>query len=326
MLARAGFRVRLVERAPALFATAASRYAGAMLSPYCEAETDPLIVDIGVAGLARWREMLPEVVTWAGTLVVAAPRDRAELLRFAKLTRGHARLFPQAIAELEPGLADRFPAALHFADEAHMDPARALAALADAVRDTGATIETGAAWDPAAPGRDGQLVIDCRGLAARDTLPDLRGVRGERVIVDAPEVRLGRMVRLLHPRQPLYVVPWADHRFMIGATVIESADEGPVTVRSALDLLAAAFAVDPGFAEAAVVDLGAGVRPALPGNRPEIRIGQGVVYVNGAFRHGFLLAPVLADAVLDYVWHGTRHPLLMPIGPIQESLMRGTPT
>jgi glycine oxidase len=316
VLARAGVRVRVVERDPVLFATAASRYAGAMLSPYCEAEAaDPHLVDLGIAGLRRWQETLPDQITSAGTLVVAAPRDRSEVLRFAKLTRGHTRLFPQAIATLEPDLGERFPAALYYADEAHMDPLRSLQALADAVRETGGTIETGVAFDPLSPGADDQIVIDCRGFSARDRCVDLRGVRGERVVVRAPDVRLSRMVRLLHPRQPLYVVPWLDHHFMIGATVIESADDGPVTVRSALDLLAAAFAVHPGFAEARIVDFGAGVRPAFPSNMPEIRIREGsgrLIHINGAYRHGFLLAPVLADAVLAYLADGSRHPVLMP--------------
>lgn len=330
VLGRAGFRVRVVERSPVLFAAAASRYAGAMLSPWCEAEAaDPQLVELGVAALRRWRETLPGEITSAGTLVVAAPRDRSELLRFAKLTRGHTRLFPQAIASLEPDLGERFPAALYFSEEAHMDPVRALEALAAAVCATGGTIETGVAFDPLSRAADDPLVIDCRGFSARDQCLDLRGVRGERVVVRAPDVRLHRMVRLLHPRQPLYVVPWLDHHFMIGATVIESADDGPVTVRSALDLLAAAFAVHPGFAEARIVDFGAGIRPAFPSNMPEVRVGRDhgpVIHVNGAYRHGFLLAPVLADAVLAYLVDGTRHPVLMPNEAGFEMPTRGNGT
>ena len=41
-------------------------------------------------------------------------------------------------------------------------------------------------------------------------------------------------------------------------------------VRSALDLLSAAYALDPAFAEAEIVMQGAGARPAFPDNRPRI--------------------------------------------------------
>ena len=140
------------------------------------------------------------------------------------------------------------------------------------------------------------LVIDCRGLAAKDDLPTLRGVRGERIVIRSREVDLARPVRLLHPRFPLYVVPWGDGLYMIGATVIESEETGAITLRSALDLLSAAYALDPAFAEAEIVRQGAGARPAFPDNRPRIIPRNGYIFVNGLYRHGFLLAPASGRA------------------------------
>ena len=118
------------------------------------------------------------------------------------------------------------------------------------------------------------------------------------------EVELQRPVRLLHPRHPLYVVPWGDGLFMLGATVIESEDAGPVTVRSALELLGSAYALHPAFAEAQIVEIGAGVRPAFADNVPKIVVRGGTIHVNGLFRHGFLLAPRLAELVADYLATG----------------------
>jgi glycine oxidase len=114
-------------------------------------------------------------------------------------------------------------------------------------------------------------------------------------------------VQLLHPRHPIYIVPWGEGRYMIGATVIETEDDGPMTVRSALELLGAAYAVHPAFAEAQILDLGAGVRPSFPDNMPRaiVREGGRRIFVNGAYRHGFLLGPVLAAAVRDYLETGT---------------------
>ncbi len=113
--------------------------------------------------------------------------------------------------------------------------------------------------------------IDCRGIAAREDLADLRGVKGEMIVVETRDVELHRPVRLLHPRWPLYIVPREDNRFMIGATTIEAEDDG-VSVRSALELLSAAYAVHPAFAEARIVEIGAGLRPAFPDNLPRIPI------------------------------------------------------
>src|SRR5690606_5048639 len=130
------------------------------------------------------------------------------------------------------------------------------------------------------------------------------------VLIRTNELHLTRPVRLLHPRHPLYVVPWGDGRFLVGATVLESEDTGPISVRSALELLGAAYALHPAFGEAEILETGAGVRPAFPDNLPraEIRDGGRQILVNGAYRHGFLLAPVLAHAVAAHLANQTPHP------------------
>ena len=313
VLAEAGHRVRLLDRAPTPLAGSASRFGGAMLAPDCEAEAAPAIVrDLGRLSLARWRGVHPAVVR-RGSLVVAAPRDRSELARFARLTEKHRSLDAEAIAALEPALGARFPAGLHFAEEAHMAATDALASLLARVRAAGAEVAFSTAM-PERPGA-GEILVDCRGLAAREELPSLRGVRGERLLVRAPDAGLTRPVRLLHPRHPIYVVPWPDDRYVIGATVIESEEGGAASLRSALELMGTAYALHPAFGEAEILDIGAGVRPAFPDNVPRIvvRDGGSRILVNGAYRHGFLLAPILADAVAGIVADAARsmsHPLV----------------
>ena len=81
---------------------------------------------------------------------------------------------------------------------------------------------------------------------------------------------------------------WADY---FGETVIEREDDGPMTVRSALELLGSAYALHPAFSEAAILDMGAGVRPAFADNVPRVIIEDAqTIRVNGAYRHGFLLS------------------------------------
>jgi glycine oxidase len=138
------------------------------------------------------------------------------------------------------------------------------------------------------------VVIDCRGLAARDVLSDLRGVKGEMLLLRQPELSLSRPVRVLHPRVPVYVVPRGGGLFMVGATMIESDEARRVTARSVLELLSAVYALHPAFGEAEVVEIGGGVRPAFPDNLPRVRWRDGILHVNGFYRHGFLLAPALA--------------------------------
>jgi glycine oxidase len=95
--------------------------------------------------------------------------------------------------------------------------------------------------------------------------------------------------------------------------MIESEDEGPVTVRSALELLGTAYALHPGFGEAQILETAAGVRPAFPDNVPRaiVRDDGRCILVNGAFRHGYLLAPVLAEAVAGHLAGGREHSLII---------------
>ncbi|HVC30136.1 MAG TPA: FAD-dependent oxidoreductase, partial [Steroidobacteraceae bacterium] len=145
------------------------------------------------------------------------------------------------------------------------------------------------------------VILDCRGLEARDALPELRGVKGEMLIVRLPDISLSRPVRVLHPRVPVYIVPRGEGRYMIGATMIESDQPTRISARSMLELLGAAYALHPAFGEAEIVEIGTGVRPAFPDNVPRVcRIG-GRLYVNGLYRHGFLLAPALARQAAEQV-------------------------
>lgn len=140
--------------------------------------------------------------------------------------------------------------------------------------------------------------FDLRGLGARPAVP-VRGVRGELVWLHAPGLRLQRPVRLLHPRHRVYIVPRADDTVLVGATEIESEDRSPVSLRSAVELMAAAHSVIPGLAEARILRLDRNLRPALPDHRPVAHIEDGLVRINGLYRHGWLLAPAMVDEALN---------------------------
>ncbi len=69
-----------------------------------------------------------------------------------------------------------------------------------------------------------------------------------------------------------------------------------------LELLSAAYALHPAFGEAEIVEIGTGVRPAFPDNLPRIRWYGDTLYVNGLFRHGFLLAPAWRAGWPEFCW------------------------
>jgi glycine oxidase len=297
LLAQAGHAVTVHERSDAAMTQCTSHWAGGMLAPWCEAESsEPVISRLGIRSLDLWRQHFPKT-PFRGSLVVAHARDRGDFDRFARLTSNHRRLDALGLRELEPSLEARFRDGLFYPDEGHVEPRRVLSELHARIGAAGGTIQFNS--EAKADDLDG-IVIDCRGVFARDAQADLRGVKGEMIVVETDEVELSRPVRLIHP---LYVIPRGDGRFMLGATSIETQDTG-VSVRSALELLGAAYAVHPAFAEARIVEFGSGLRPAYPDNLPRISIDKDRIAVNGLYRHGFLLAPALAELVLGYVERG----------------------
>jgi glycine oxidase len=317
-LSERGFAVEVVDRGKTLGDGCCSWMAGGMLAPWCErATTDAVVAERGALSIDWWVRRFPGTVC-EGSLVVAQPRDVSELTRFAQRTERFEWVDAGRIAELEPDLAGRFRRALFFPDEAHLDPRRALAALSEALKRRGVSIRFSVEFDAASYADS--LVVDCRGLAARDALSDLRGVRGEMLVIRSRDVSLSRPVRMLHPRIPLYIVPRGGGIFMIGATMIESDARGGPTARSTVELLNAAYALHPAFAEAEILEINADVRPAFPDNLPAVRRDGRTLYANGLFRHGFLLAPALAREVADRAAE-----FIPPLETIDEDLRQRRP-
>ncbi|MBB3289396.1 MULTISPECIES: glycine oxidase ThiO [Rhizobium] len=282
------------------FRRAASWLAGGMLAPWCERESaDEPVLERGRDSADRWDAILPGKVVRNGTLVVAPNRDQNELKRFASRTTGYRWIDEREIAALEPFLAGRFRHGLFFPQEAHLDPRDVLQSLKGTLSAKGVTFVDRIANDAGFSG-----VMDCTGAANVGESRELRGVRGEMLYLQTQEVALARPVRLLHPRFPVYIVPRGEGLFMIGATMIETDFEGPITARSLMELLNAAYALHPAFADAAIVETGAGIRPAFPDNLPRVTREGKTILINGLYRHGFLLAPAMAAEAADLLFSG----------------------
>jgi len=308
VFARAGCKVRLIAASDGPDESCCSWWAGGMLAPWCELEsTEPLIAELGLQSMAFWQSETSEVIC-NGSLVLAQARDLPDITQFSERTQNFTSVDEQGIGALEPDLAERFNHGLYFESECHLDPRKALNSLVTLLQSldnvslkfnqwvdivtSGESIDTSIDWR-----------IDCRGLSARDTLSDLRGVKGEMLQLESSEISLARPIRLLHPRYPLYIVPRENDQFMVGATAIESDDTAAVSARSAMELLSAAYALHPCFAESSIVGLGCDARPAFVDNLPRLRRRGNTIYINGLYRHGFLCGPAMAQHALNFVMH-----------------------
>ncbi len=302
-----GCAVRLVTASQGPDSDCCSWWAGGMLAPDCELESaEPLIGRLGRESMAYWRESAEAV--FEGTLVLAGRRDAADLERFARMTTGWRRVGAEELAGLEPDLAGRYRRGLFFETEGHLDPRATLRQLWDRLPHLGIAVETGRrlSGEEMARAPEAEWRLDCRGLAARDALEDLRGVKGEMLVLRSREISFARPIRLLHPRFPVYVVPRAGGRFMVGATMIETEDRAHITARSMIELLSSAYALNPAFGEAEVVETGVDARPAFPDNLPRLVLQGRRLHINGCYRHGFLLAPALARRAADWLLEGRR--------------------
>lgn len=319
-LARQGHKVDIYDAGGPAAEHSAATVAAAMLAPLAEsAITEPGVVRMGQYALPRWQQILasltePVFFQQAGTLIVWHRQDIAEAQRFTKVLEANQRTTPElpalqkldstALAAAEPALAQRFAQGLYLPGEGQLDNRQLLAALATEMQRLGVQTHWGASRTPQEfqPGTPGQpdWLLDCRGLGARMDWTHLRGVRGEVVRLHAPGVTLQRPTRLVHPRYPIYIAPKENNVFVIGATEIESDDMSAASVRSTLELLSAAYAVHPGFAEARVMEMATQCRPTLPDNLPAIRQpSPRVLEVNGLYRHGFMISPAMLDVTME---------------------------
>ncbi|PCJ30145.1 MAG: glycine oxidase ThiO [Gammaproteobacteria bacterium] len=302
-LANRGADITLFERGDGVGEHACSWWAGGMLAPYCEGESaEEIVVRLGNESAPWWQANLKNSkhIHAKGTLVVSLARDHADLTRFARRTESFNHVNADEISQLEPDLEDRFSKGLFFADEAHLSPRDSLQTLREQLIIDGVKFIREEV-QPEQIAKQ-QLTIDCRGLSAKDTQPNLRGVKGEMLMLSCPDISLSRPVRLLHPRIPIYIVPRGDGIYMLGATMIESSGSKNATARSLLELLSAAYALNPAFGEAEILEIGVDSRPAFPDNIPRIEHKDNVISINGLYRHGFLLAPAMARMVAAHIF------------------------
>jgi len=330
-LAKRGAQVDLFDQGNSDGTGAAARIAAAMLAPLAEsAITEDSVVRMGIHSLARWPTLIDELSSPVffqqdGTLMLWHRQDASEAQRFTAHLERNCRNNPllqlpqhlnhEDLRDLEPNLADRFTQGLYLPNEGQLDNRQLLDALLIELNLLQIKCHWNTAVNPHELRKDSsyQGVIDCRGTGAKEnwtaTSNTLRGVRGEVIRLHAPEVKLRRPTRLIHPRYPIYIAPKEGDVYVVGATEIESDDVSEMSVRSAMELLSAVYTVHSGFAEARILEMSTQCRPTLKNNLPEIRSQKDhdlvdLIMINGLYRHGFMIAPAVLDCALELLQDG----------------------
>lgn len=335
-LQRQGYRISLFDKDDKSGHASAAYAAAGLLTPLGEAiGCESNIVTMGLTSLKLWPEIIstlaePVFFQQTGALLVSHAQDQGDYLRFKRFLQQHYPGHPlesldrSGLLDLEPELGRSFHQGLYLPQEGQIGNRRLLRALSHQLELEEVNWHSNCEVIGITPGESSScleylqsgeknrqsydLVIDCRGFGAKKTgtnkgvdLKDLRGVRGELFQLFAPEVHISRPVRLMHPRYQLYIAPKNKGYYVVGATEIESEDNSPMTVRSALELLSAAYSVHPGFAEANIRQHISQHRPAFADNQPKILLRPRLLQVNGLYRHGFLIAPVVLQQINQLV-------------------------
>jgi D-amino-acid dehydrogenase len=305
-----GVRTVLYDRADAGRATDAG---AGILSPETTKRDDPNWVALVRAAGAHYEQLLPKLGGDTGY-------DRCGILQLA--TRETDVSAWQWVADRAPG-----------ATEISAEEARSMVpVLGDVVR---------ALHHPAAARVDGRLMCAALRRAAvadygvevrEESVDDLRALPADAVVI-AGGAWTGKVARQLDVKLPVgplrgqiihlgvdghdtggwpivqpvygyYMVPWADARVAVGATVEDAGFAADVTAGGVHDVLRETLRVLPGLASATMREVRVGLRPVSIDDTPILGALPGVpdVYVaTGHGANGLLLGPVSGALVADLI-------------------------
>ncbi|GGF06293.1 glycine oxidase ThiO [Aliidongia dinghuensis] len=346
-LASTGCPVTLVERNGET-GRGASWAAAGMLAAGIEAEP----TEEALFQLARWSQALwpgfaaeleaaaglPVGYDTTGTLVCAFTRDQAEKLRHGiQFQRSLGGVFEwlgaAAAREREPGLAPSLVAAAFSPNDHQVDNRLLATALTQAFRRAGGRLVTGveASVDMAGGRAVGIVAGEARhaadvtvvaagawsrmvpGLPAA-VRPPTRPVKGQMLALRMPPA--APLVRHVVWGGHCYLVPRADGRLLVGATVEERGFDAEITAGGLLGLLDDAWRTLPAIEDLPVHETWAGFRPGSPDDQPILGPTgiDGLLVATGHHRNGILLTPATAEAMTELILIGRTSDRIRPFG------------
>ncbi|MGO9838853.1 MAG: glycine oxidase ThiO [Polyangiaceae bacterium] len=219
--------------------------------------------------------------------------------------------------EIEPQLAREVVAAVHFPDDAQVDPPALLRALmASLARSTRITVRSGTTVQRLLVERDrcvgvalddGPLRADAVVLAAGswsslvpgvpESVPVVRPVRGQMVLLEERPPS----VRSIVFGAGAYVVPRGDGRVLCGSTMENAGYRKEVTAAGVHAILDGALACIPSLGAAELAGSWSNFRPHVEGRHALVGASPlpGLFLATGHHRNGILLSKLTADALTD---------------------------
>ena len=340
-----GLRVAVLQK-PRM--GAGSPAAGGMLSPAGEAfDSEQSLINLANESCRIYPEFIQKVESLSGlkagyrtdgTLMIALTRDHVgelEQLGEAQRARGlHTKwIQPQALKQIEPNLSPRQCGGLLASDDHQVNPALLNKALLKANQNSGTLfipysgkleleqtsgIASGVLLEehPLYDRIESPWVVSADGawsheIGALAHMP-LRPVRGQYVRLKGPQL-INHVIRT----PDVYMIPRENGVLYLGASMEEAGFDHTPLAGHSMELLWHAFRAVPGIYELEILETAVGFRPALRDNLPAIGPTSipGLLTAFGHYRHGMMLAPITAAAILEILQSNRVPELLSALSP-----------
>jgi glycine oxidase len=330
-LSERGVRVLVLERS--VPGAEASSAAAGILGAQVESHADGPLFELALKSRALYPAWARALAAETGIDVELRPSgvlrvafdatSQARSVREYAFQRKHGcrleRLDERALRQAVPALSDAAKAAVHFPDDARIDPAKLLRALRIAAERRGVTFRSGTLVKRVSVEKnrvlgvlldDGTLVRSDNVVVAAgswssllDGVPMPSGgvipARGQIVELSLPVPAFQSV--LFGPK--CYLVPRDDGRVLVGSTLEFVGYRREVTAIAVRDLLAAAIHLVPSLSEASLGKAWSSFRPYTKDERPIIGQAEisGLLLATGHYRNGILLAPITSAIVAALV-------------------------
>ena len=320
-LGRAGVRTLLVDRADTGRATDAG---AGILSPETAKRDDPAWVDFVLAAGRHYDELLTQLgpdTGWARCGILQLATRETDLSAWewvAENAIGATEVSPDDADAMVPVLGTVIRA-LHHPRAARVDGRMMCASIRAGAEQHGVQVRTGSV-DEVRAGANATVVVDGDEISAPAVV----------IAGGAWTARIGKQLGVQLPVGPLrgqiahlgvadydtgrwpivqqvyghYMVPWADHRVAVGATVEDAGFAPEATAGGVNEIMREALRVMPGLESATLREVRVGLRPTSLDDSPLLGPLPGIDNVFVATGHGangLLLGPISGKVVADQV-------------------------
>lgn len=334
------FRITILEKGAVL--SGATGASAGMLAALPEIEFhDQTLFHYGLQSIAQWKTLMN---AWSGadrffhafgTIEIALTPDDVPYLRrlFEFLKSKEVKvtwLEGQELHDAEPLLSTRVRAGILFEQDMQVDQRGFLMHLVEELRTKSVQIlEYREVLEVKNSSDDRLQIITNEGTISSDIHLWATGANGAGVPVPIVPVK-GEMLALKpEPAFPLkrviriqskqlgfgYIVPKAN-RIIVGSTAEQKGFDLKQYAGKLMDNLRRAYAALPATYDLEVLETFTGLRPAAQDHLPIIgQTNHNVFYINGLFRNGILMAPILTSLLSQWICTNEFPSALTPFSP-----------